>query len=70
MELTPELFEKIEFTERRRGYDTEEVETFLEQAGTALAQLMASVRHTEATAAEADNRIARGWKGVIAAPFG
>ena len=57
MELTPELFEKIEFTERRRGYDTEEVETFLEQAGTALAQLMASVRQTEAAAAEADGRI-------------
>lgn len=58
MELTPELFEKIEFTERRRGYDTEEVETFLEQAGTALAQMMASVRQTEAAAAESDARIA------------
>jgi DivIVA domain-containing protein len=58
MELTPELFEKIEFTERRRGYDTEEVETFLEQAGTALAQMLASVRQTEASAADADSRIA------------
>ena len=58
MELTPELFEKIEFTERRRGYDTEEVETFLEQAGTALARMMASVRQTETAAAEADARIA------------
>lgn len=58
MELTPELFEKIEFTERRRGYDTEEVETFLEQAGTALARMMASVRQTEAAAAESESRIA------------
>ncbi|MFM7510037.1 MAG: DivIVA domain-containing protein, partial [Actinomycetota bacterium] len=47
MELTPELFETIEFTERRKGYDTEEVETFLEEAGTALAQLLARHRQLE-----------------------
>lgn len=58
MELTPELFEKIEFTERRKGYDTEQVETFLEQAGTALAQMLARVRHTEERAAHAESRLA------------
>lgn len=58
MELTPELFEKIEFAERRKGYDTEQVETFLEQAGTALAQLLARVRHTEERAAHAETRLA------------
>lgn len=58
MELTPELFEKIEFTERRKGYDTEQVETFLEDAGTALAQLLARTRHIEERAASADARIA------------
>ena len=58
MELTPELFEKIEFAERRKGYDTEQVETFLEQAGTALAQLLARVRHTEERAAQAETRLA------------
>lgn len=57
MELTPELFEKIEFTERRKGYDTEQVETFLEQAGTALAQMLARVRHTEERAAHAEARL-------------
>ena len=57
MELTPELFEKIEFTERRKGYDTEQVETFLEEAGTALAQLLARVRHTEERAAHAEARL-------------
>ena len=58
MELTPELFEKIEFAERRKGYDTEQVETFLEEAGTALAQVLARVRHTEERAAHAESRLA------------
>jgi len=60
MDLTPELFEKIEFTERRKGYDTEQVETFLEEAGTALAQLLARVRHTEERAAHAEARLSEG----------
>ena len=59
MELTPELFEKTEFTERRKGYDIEEVETFLEQTGTALAQLLARTRHTEERAAHAESRLAQ-----------
>ncbi len=59
MELTPELFEKTEFTERRKGYDIEEVETFLEQTGTALAQLLARTRHTEERAAHAEARLAQ-----------
>ena len=58
MDLTPELFEKIEFTERRKGYDTEQVETFLEEAGTALAQLLVRVRHTEERANHAEARLA------------
>ncbi len=59
MELTPELFEKTEFTERRKGYDIEQVETFLEQTGTALAQLLARVRHTEERAAQAESRLSQ-----------
>lgn len=59
MELTPELFEKTEFTERRKGYDIEQVETFLEQTGTALAQLLARTRHTEERAAHAEARLAQ-----------
>lgn len=58
MDLTPELFEKTEFTERRRGYDIDQVETFLEEAGTALAQLLAKVRHIEERAAQAEARLA------------
>lgn len=67
MELTPELFEKIEFTERRRGYDTEQVETFLEEAGTALAQLLVRVRHTEERAAAAESRMADADARIAAA---
>jgi cell division septum initiation protein DivIVA len=58
MELTPELFEKQEFAERRRGYDIDQVETFMEEAGTALAQLLVRVRQTEAQFSEAQGRIA------------
>jgi hypothetical protein len=59
MELTPELFEKTEFTERRKGYDIDQVETFLEETGTALAQLLARTRHTEERAAHAEARLAQ-----------
>jgi len=58
MDLTPELFEKTEFTERRKGYDIEQVETFMEDAGTALAQLLVRVRHTEERASVAEGRLA------------
>jgi hypothetical protein len=59
MELTPELFEKTEFAERRKGYDIDQVETFMEDAGTALAQMLARVRHTEERAAHAESRLSQ-----------
>jgi cell division septum initiation protein DivIVA len=58
MELTPELFEKQEFAERRRGYDIDQVETFMEEAGTALAQLLVRFRHADAQLHDAQGRIA------------
>lgn len=57
-ELTPELFEKAEFTERRRGYDIDQVETFLEETGTALAQLLVRHRQLEDRASSAEARLA------------
>lgn len=59
MELTPELFETTEFTVGRKGYDIDQVENFLEQTGTALAQLLARTRHTEERAAHAEARLAQ-----------
>ncbi|MGB3413068.1 MAG: hypothetical protein WBA45_17960 [Microthrixaceae bacterium] len=60
MELTPEKFEKAEFTERRRGYDIDQVESFLEETGTEFAQMLAKFRHTEQRAASAEARLADG----------
>jgi DivIVA domain-containing protein len=57
-ELTPELFEKTEFTERRRGYDIDQVERFLEDTGTALAQLLVKYRQLEERANHAESRVA------------
>ncbi|MEZ5268069.1 MAG: DivIVA domain-containing protein [Microthrixaceae bacterium] len=57
-ELTPELFEKTEFTERRRGYDIDQVETFLEETGTAVAQLLVRHRQLEERATNAEARLA------------
>ncbi|CAN5474390.1 hypothetical protein BH10ACT3_BH10ACT3_20470 [soil metagenome] len=56
MELTPEKFEKAEFDERRRGYDIDQVESFLEETGTEFAQMLAKFRHTEQRAAAAEER--------------
>jgi cell division septum initiation protein DivIVA len=57
-ELTPERFEKAEFTERRRGYDIDQVETFLEETGTAVAQLLVRHRQLEERASSAEARLA------------
>ena len=65
MDLTPELFEKTEFTERRKGYDIEQVETFMEDAGTALAQLLVRVRHTEERASVAEGRLADAEAAIV-----
>lgn len=67
MDLTPELFEKTEFTERRKGYDIDEVETFMEEAGTALAQLLVKVRHIEERAGMSEGRLAEAESRATAA---
>lgn len=72
-ELTPELFEKAEFAERRRGYDIDQVERFLEETGTAVAQLLVKHRQLEERAAHAESRLAEieaqgGTTDVASAP--
>lgn len=67
MDLTPELFEKTEFTERRKGYDIEQVETFMEDAGTALAQMLVQVRHTEERASVAEGKLTEAQSRAAAA---
>ncbi len=57
-DLTPELFEKTEFAEKRRGYDIDQVEHFLEETGTAVAQLLVRYRQLEERASAAEARLA------------
>ncbi len=66
-ELTPELFEKAEFAERRRGYDIDQVESFLEETGTAVAQMLVRFRQTEERANQAEARLADAQNRLSAA---
>jgi DivIVA domain-containing protein len=56
MDVTPQLIEQIDFTDRRRGYDQDEVDDFLEKVGTTIASLQAQVAELSgrATRAEAE----------------
>ena len=67
-ELTPELFEKAEFTERRRGYDIDQVERFLEETGTAVAQLLVKYRQLEERAVHAESRLAAAEEQLAKGP--
>ena len=45
MDVTPQLIEQIEFSEKFRGYDPDQVDDFLERVGSSLSQLL--VRNEE-----------------------
>jgi len=44
MDVTPQLIEQIEFSEKFRGYDPDQVDDFLERVGATLAELIVEVR--------------------------
>lgn len=56
MELTPQLLAEVEFRDTLRGYDRDEVDTFLEQVGVAIAQLQGRLREAVARAERAESR--------------
>jgi DivIVA domain-containing protein len=58
MDGTPHLLTDVKFSERRRGYDPEEVDNFLERVSSAVAQLQDKLREATARAEEADARVA------------
>ena len=58
MEGTPHLLTDVKFSERRKGYDPDEVDNFLERVSTAVAQLQDKLRQVTARAEEADAKIA------------
>lgn len=55
-ELSPELFERVEFRERWRGYDPDEVDDFLERAGIAVGRLLAGLREANDRIEKAERR--------------
>jgi DivIVA domain-containing protein len=58
MDGTPHLLTDVQFSERRRGYDPEEVDNFLERDSGAVAQLQDKLREATARAEAADSKIA------------
>lgn len=56
MDLTPRLFDDVEFREKWRGYDPEEVDAFLEQVSKAAEALQQRVKAAEERAERAEAR--------------
>jgi DivIVA domain-containing protein len=67
MDGTPHLLTDVQFSERRRGYDPEEVDNFLERVGTAVAQLQDKLREATARVEAADSKIAEARRAQAAA---
>jgi cell division initiation protein len=67
MDGTPHLLTDVKFSERRRGYDPEEVDNFLERVSGAVAQLQDKLREATARAEDADAKIAEARRGEAAA---
>jgi DivIVA domain-containing protein len=59
MDLTPQLFRDVQFTERRGAYDRDEVNAFLARVGTAVGQLQERVREAKLRVDAAEERAAR-----------
>lgn len=57
MDGTPHLLTDVKFSERRKGYDPDEVDNFLERVSAAVAQLQDKLRDATTKAEEADARI-------------
>jgi cell division initiation protein len=67
MDGTPHLLTDVKFSERRRGYDPEEVDNFLERVSGAVAQLQDKLREVTARAEDADGRVAEAQRAKDAA---
>jgi len=59
MDVTPKLLEDVEFREKFRGYDPEEVDEFLERVAVAFGQLQDSLRSANEQLESANSRAAR-----------
>lgn len=59
MDVTPQLLKDVEFREKFRGYDPDEVDDFLERVGTAFAQMQDKLRDANDQIESANARAAR-----------
>jgi cell division initiation protein len=56
MDVTPQVINEVEFHQKMRGYDPDEVDDFLERVASAVGQLTERLHEAEARAATADRR--------------
>ena len=56
MDVTPQVINEVEFHQKMRGYDPDEVDDFLERVAVAVEQLQARVRQAEQRAVSAERR--------------
>ncbi|MEY2451209.1 MAG: cell division initiation protein [Acidimicrobiaceae bacterium] len=56
MDVTPQVINEVEFHQKMRGYDPDEVDDFLERVAVAVEQLQQRVMHAEQRAATAERR--------------
>ena len=59
MDVTPQLLKDVEFREKFRGYDPDEVDDFLERVGVAFAELNDKLREAGDQVESANARTAR-----------
>lgn len=68
MDVTPQLIEQIDFAEKFRGYDPDQVDDFLERVGATIAELDKSLREANERADRAEAELAtRGAAPTVAA---
>jgi DivIVA domain-containing protein len=58
MDVTPQLIEQIDFSDKFRGYDQDEVDDFLERVGATIASLQAQVAELSDRATRAEAEVA------------
>src|SRR4051794_3580826 len=58
MDVTPQVINEVEFHQKMRGYDPDEVDDFLERVASAVEQFLERVRVAETRAAAAERRAA------------
>src|SRR3954447_2545337 len=70
MDVTPQVINEVEFHQKMRGYDPDEVDDFLERVASAVEQFLERVRVAETRAAAAERRAAEleQARGARAAP--